>query len=137
MHKRGFVAPLIAVVGVSLLLNINVQADEHHGQGRQDNHYQHSQKTDGRHHDGYSGASRRHNDGRHDGFSGATPHDGSWDLTPEQHRALRNFERQKQRDYRRLGQQRFSSDRQRQRAYRELRERHHNRLSVIVGKEPL
>lgn len=129
MPKQGFVAPFIAMVGVSLLLSTSVQADERYGQGHHGHHDNRQHSEEGRHHHG-----RRH-DGRHDGFSGATPHDDSWDLTPEQHRALRNFERQKQRDYRRLGQKRFSSDRQRQREYRELRQRHHDRLSDIVGKE--
>lgn len=126
MQKRGFVAGFIAIVGTSLLLSSGVQAGDRSSHG-----YNHDRQ------DSYSGASRHHNDGRHDGFSGATPHEESWDLTPEQHRALRSFEKQKGRDYRRLGQRRFSSDQQRQQAYRELRQQHHDRLSNILGEERL
>lgn len=130
MQRQGFVAVLIAVVGVSALSITDVQAGDRSGHSYASGHAQ-----DGYRQDSYSGASRHHNDGRHDGYSGATPRNDSWDLTPEQHRALRNFERQKQRDYRRLGQRRFDSDQQRKQAYRELRRQHHDRLSNIVGEE--
>lgn len=54
-------------------------------------------------------------------------------LSSDQRRALNRFNEQKHRDYRRLGQQHFQSDRERERAYRQLRQKHRDRLRSILG----
>lgn len=114
MRQQRSVLALVGAVGVSLLLSAGVQAGDR---------YSHSQ----------NGYQNGYQSGRQDGYSGATRHKESGELSPETHRALRSFERQKGRDYRRLGQQRFSSHQARERAYRELRLQHQDRLHNILG----
>jgi len=78
-----------------------------------------------------------HGADRHDPHSDANQHEHDEQLSPDTRRALRRFDEQKHRDYRRLGQQHFDSHRPRERAYRELRQKHRDSLRDILGESRL
>lgn len=73
------------------------------------------------------------NDARYAQAPDAIHHEHEGQLSPQTRRALRRFNEHKHRDYRRLGERRFDSDRARERAYQKLRREHRDKLRNILG----
>lgn len=74
-----------------------------------------------------------HDGARYDHDSDTHSHRYDGELSSDTRRALRRFDEQKHRDYRRLGRRHFDSNRAREHAYRQLRRQHCSKLRNILG----